>query len=44
MLAQGLWGVPSFRVEGCAAVWGQDRLWMVEDDLIAHAKTQEGET
>ena len=44
MLSQGLWGVPSFRVEGCAAVWGQDRLWMVEDDLIAHAKTQEGET
>jgi 2-hydroxychromene-2-carboxylate isomerase len=44
MLAQGLWGVPSFRVEGFEAVWGQDRLWMVEDDLIAHAKTQEGET
>ena len=44
MLAQGLWGVPSFRVEGFEAVWGQDRLFMVEDDLIAHAKTQEGET
>lgn len=33
----GLWGVPSFRVEGCAAHWGQDRLWAVERDLLAHA-------
>jgi 2-hydroxychromene-2-carboxylate isomerase len=29
-----LWGVPAFRVEGFPAVWGQDRLWMVEEDLI----------
>ena len=28
----GLWGVPSFRV-GAIAVWGQDRLWAVEDEL-----------
>lgn len=34
MLALGLWGVPTFRVEGCAAFWGQDRLWMLEQDLI----------
>ena len=27
----GLWGVPSFRV-GDVAVWGQDRLWVVEDE------------
>ncbi len=27
----GLWGVPSFRV-GSVAVWGQDRLWVVEDE------------
>ena len=27
----GLWGVPSFRV-GSVAVWGQDRLWAVEDE------------
>ncbi len=27
----GLWGVPSFRV-GDLAVWGQDRLWVVEDE------------
>ncbi len=31
----GLWGVPSFRVDGCAAHWGQDRLWAVERDLLA---------
>lgn len=31
----GLWGVPSFRVDGCEALWGQDRLWAVERDLIA---------
>jgi 2-hydroxychromene-2-carboxylate isomerase len=31
--AQGLWGVPSFAVEGRAALWGQDRLWMLEEDL-----------
>ena len=35
MLALGLWGVPSFRVDGCPARWGQDRLWCVERDLIA---------
>jgi 2-hydroxychromene-2-carboxylate isomerase len=29
----GLWGVPSFRV-GDTAVWGQDRLWAVEDELL----------
>jgi 2-hydroxychromene-2-carboxylate isomerase len=28
----GLWGVPSFRV-GDLAVWGQDRLWLVEAEL-----------
>ncbi len=35
MLALGLWGVPTFRVEGCPALWGQDRLWMLEQDLIS---------
>jgi len=29
----GLWGVPSFQVNDLPAVWGQDRLWMVEQDL-----------
>lgn len=28
----GLWGVPSFRV-GDLAVWGQDRLWLIEEAL-----------
>lgn len=35
LLAHGLWGVPSFRVDDGAAVWGQDRLWAIEKDLIA---------
>ncbi len=35
MLALGLWGVPSFRVDEAPARWGQDRLWRVERDLIA---------
>jgi 2-hydroxychromene-2-carboxylate isomerase len=38
MLALGLWGVPSFRVEDRPARWGQDRLWAVERDLIAATK------
>ncbi|WP_405241515.1 DsbA family protein [Lentisalinibacter salinarum] len=29
----GLWGVPSFRV-GDAGIWGQDRLWAVEDEVL----------
>ncbi len=29
----GLWGVPSFRVRACA-VWGQDRLWAIEEELL----------
>ena len=32
MFDYGLWGVPSFRV-GDVAVWGQDRLWVIEDAL-----------
>lgn len=35
MLARGLWGVPSFRVNDGPALWGQDRLWMLEQDLLA---------
>jgi 2-hydroxychromene-2-carboxylate isomerase len=31
----GLWGAPSFRVNGGAAWWGQDRLWALEQDLLA---------
>ena len=32
MMSLGLWGVPSFRV-GDTAVWGQDRLWVIESVL-----------
>lgn len=32
MSGLGLWGVPSFRI-GDTAVWGQDRLWAVEEAL-----------
>lgn len=34
MLGLGLWGVPSFRVDQRPAHWGQDRLWLIEQDLI----------
>ena len=33
MLDLGLWGVPSFRVAD-TAVWGQDRLWAIENALL----------
>jgi 2-hydroxychromene-2-carboxylate isomerase len=32
LLDLGLWGVPSFRV-GSVTAWGQDRLWVIEDEL-----------
>jgi 2-hydroxychromene-2-carboxylate isomerase len=32
MMSYWIWGVPSFRV-GETAVWGQDRLWVVEEAL-----------
>ncbi len=34
----GLWGVPSFRVHD-TAVWGQDRLWALQDALLAGTPT-----
>ena len=34
LLALGLWGVPSMQVQD-VAVWGQDRLWAIEDKLRA---------
>lgn len=33
MMALGIWGVPSFRV-GDVTSWGQDRLWLIEEELI----------
>jgi 2-hydroxychromene-2-carboxylate isomerase len=35
LLDAGLWGAPTFRVSGHEAHWGQDRLWMLEDDIRA---------
>lgn len=33
LLDAGLWGAPTFRAVGQEAHWGQDRLWMLEDDI-----------
>ena len=37
MLAAGIWGVPSYRIrsegEPDFAIWGQDRLWLVEEEI-----------
>jgi 2-hydroxychromene-2-carboxylate isomerase len=38
MFSLGLWGVPSFRVTGGRhedefAIWGQDRLWLIEREI-----------
>lgn len=43
LLELGLWGVPSFHV-GDLAVWGQDRLWRVEDELKSLAADRPGDT
>jgi 2-hydroxychromene-2-carboxylate isomerase len=41
LLALGLWGVPSMQVQD-VAVWGQDRLWAIEEKLRAgHPGNQE---
>jgi 2-hydroxychromene-2-carboxylate isomerase len=37
MFSLGLWGVPSFRV-GEVSVWGQDRLWAVQEALVGPAE------
>lgn len=39
LLERGLWGVPSFRVNDLPALWGQDRLWMLEEDLMSARNT-----
>lgn len=38
LLGLGLWGVPSFRVGG-VAVWGQDRLWAVQQAVLGQQRT-----
>ena len=37
MMNYGIWGVPSFRVDG-TITWGQDRLWVIEDKLKSISK------
>lgn len=37
MFSQGIWGVPAFRVDGGSAHWGQDRIWLLEEQLLAAA-------
>ncbi|MEP6133352.1 DsbA family protein, partial [Marinobacter sp.] len=34
----GLWGVPSFRY-GAVSCWGQDRLWIIKDEIEKRAET-----
>jgi len=40
LLDLGLWGVPSFHIEGCEPHWGQDRLWAVERDLASQTSAR----
>lgn len=44
LLQRGLWGVPSFRVNEQPALWGQDRLWMLEEDLLRAVATAPNES
>lgn len=37
MFTLGIWGVPAFRVDEGSAHWGQDRLWLLEEQLQAAA-------
>jgi 2-hydroxychromene-2-carboxylate isomerase len=37
MLEAGLWGVPCFRVDNGPMLWGQDRLWVIEQELAQTA-------
>ena len=41
MLAGGIWGVPSFRVNDGPILWGQDRLWMLEEDVLTALTTDQ---
>ncbi len=39
MLTGGIWGVPSFCVNDRPLLWGQDRLWMLEEDVISELRS-----
>lgn len=41
MLDLSLWGVPSLRF-GATAVWGQDRLWLIEQAILETLNTETG--
>jgi 2-hydroxychromene-2-carboxylate isomerase len=34
MFAHGVWGVPSFRVNECPMIWGQDRLFALQAQIV----------
>ena len=38
----GLWGAPTYRVNGGPAHWGQDRLWALEEDIVRAQAAQPG--
>lgn len=38
MMSLGVWGVPSFKI-GDVVTWGQDRLWVVENELKKNRMT-----
>lgn len=40
LFAMGLWGAPTLRVNDGPGHWGQDRLWVIEDELIAATGAQ----
>jgi len=47
LLERGLWGVPSFRLLGpggveLLATWGQDRIWLVEQEIQKYLAGSEG--
>jgi 2-hydroxychromene-2-carboxylate isomerase len=41
LFAAGLWGAPTFRVNGGPAHWGQDRIWALEEDVQAALQQQQ---
>ena len=38
MMSLGVWGVPSFKI-GDVVTWGQDRLWVIENELKKNRMT-----
>lgn len=42
LLEMGLWGAPTLRVDDRPGHWGQDRLWVIEEDLIAATDAEGG--